>query len=87
MKFRFVPFYLLLYLPFLLCAAETPYETECNRLAGESGKDSERLQQFFKMDWQHTMIESPEFATDVGYPGQNDRWTDQTLEAIERRQR
>jgi len=31
------------------------------------------------------MRESPEFATIVGYPGQNDRWSDQSVEAIERR--
>src|SRR5256712_600871 len=33
------------------------------------------------------MTEFPEFATYVGYPGQNDRWTDNSLAAIERRKR
>ena len=33
------------------------------------------------------MLESPEFATMVGYPGQNDRWTDESLEAIAARKR
>jgi uncharacterized protein (DUF885 family) len=33
------------------------------------------------------MHDDPEFATDVGYPGQNARWTDESLEAIQRRKR
>ena len=33
------------------------------------------------------MHDSPEFATEVGYPGLNDRWSDQSLDAITRRQR
>jgi uncharacterized protein (DUF885 family) len=71
----------------VLLAATDTYESDCQRLADEKGNDAERLQAFFKLDWQHTMMESPEYATDVGYPGQNDRWTDQSLEAIERRKR
>jgi len=31
------------------------------------------------------MHEAPEYATQVGYPGQNDRWTDDSLEGIARR--
>jgi len=38
-----------------------------------------------KMDWEHTMRDSPEFATMVGFPGQNDRWSDLSMEAIQRR--
>src|SRR5260370_21519060 len=33
------------------------------------------------------MMESPECATYVGYPGQNARWTDNSFQAIERRKR
>src|SRR3989442_13610899 len=33
------------------------------------------------------MTEYPEFATDVGYPGQNARWTDNSLAAIARAKR
>jgi uncharacterized protein (DUF885 family) len=33
------------------------------------------------------MTEFPEFATNVGYPGQNGRWTDNSIGAIERRNR
>jgi uncharacterized protein (DUF885 family) len=66
-------------------AAESSFERECTKLAAAKGNDATRLHEFFKLDWEHTMQESPEFATEVGYPGQNDRWTDQSLEAIARR--
>jgi len=69
-----------------LCA-ETKYEQECAQLAQDKGKDAQRLQKLLKLDWEHTMQESPEFATAVGYPGQNARWSDQSLEAIARRHR
>ena len=49
--------------------------------------DAERFKQLFKMNWEYLMTEYPEWATDVGYPGQNRRWTDNSLEAIERRKR
>jgi uncharacterized protein (DUF885 family) len=66
---------------------QTAFEQQCARLAGSPGKDAERLHELFKLDWEYSMREHPERATDVGYPGQNDRWTDQSLEAIERRKR
>src|SRR5256885_16314711 len=49
--------------------------------------DSVRLHQLFAQNWEYTMREYPEFATAVGYPGQNARWTDNSLEAIARRKR
>jgi len=52
-----------------------------------STADSVRLHQLFAQDWEYTMREYPEFATAVGYPGQNARWTDYSLEAIARRKR
>jgi uncharacterized protein (DUF885 family) len=47
--------------------------------------DSDRLHRLFDFSWEFTMKEAPEFATAVGYPGQNDRWTDISLDAIARR--
>jgi len=67
--------------------AQTPFEQDCARLAARKGNDSQRLHELFQLDWDHTMRDDPEFATDVGYPGQNGRWTDESLEAIERRKR
>src|SRR2546422_9676099 len=49
--------------------------------------DSTRLGELFRVNWEYLMTEFPEFATYVGYPGQNDRWTDNSLAAIERRKR
>jgi len=49
--------------------------------------DSARLHQLFAQRWEYTMREYPEFATSVGYPGQNARWTDNSLETIARRNR
>src|SRR6184192_4439446 len=49
--------------------------------------DSARLGEVFRVNWEYLMTEYPEYATYVGYPGQNARWTDNSLQAIERRQR
>ena len=49
--------------------------------------DSARLGAVFRLNWEYVMTEFPEFATYVGYPGQNARWTDHSLQAIERRKR
>jgi uncharacterized protein (DUF885 family) len=47
--------------------------------------EGERLHDLFRGSWDYVMAEYPEFATYVGYPGQDHRWTDMSLEAIERR--
>ncbi|MBI4544748.1 MAG: DUF885 domain-containing protein [Gemmatimonadetes bacterium] len=49
--------------------------------------DSARLDRLFSLHWEYTNTEFPEHATYVGYPGQNGRWTDLSLAAIERRKR
>lgn len=46
----------------------------------------ERLHTLLADEWDYTMVESPEYATAVGYPGQNRRWTDGSMETIRRRQ-
>ncbi|HEX4962112.1 MAG TPA: DUF885 domain-containing protein [Thermoanaerobaculia bacterium] len=46
------------------------------------GSEGERLQKLFDLSWELTMHASPEFATFVGYPGLNDRWSDSSFEAI-----
>lgn len=47
--------------------------------------EADRLHRLFDISWEYTMKEAPEFATAVGYPGQNDRWSDISFEAIARR--
>ena len=49
--------------------------------------ESERLKKLFELSWDYTMHEAPEFATQVGYPGYNDRWSDISFEAIESRKK
>ena len=48
--------------------------------------DSARLHSLFDLDWEYGNVAFPENATNVGYPGQNDRWTDLSVAAIKRRQ-
>ena len=55
------------------------------RSTSEANTPAARLAQLLADDWEYTMKEYPEYATFVGYPGQNHRWTDYSLEAIERR--
>lgn len=52
---------------------------------GSVGQATARLRDFFARDWKYWMQEYPEAATAFGYPGLNDRWTDLTPTAIERR--
>lgn len=49
--------------------------------------DTARLHDLFRINWEYQMTEFPEFATAVGYPGQNARWTDNSLDAVARRKR
>ena len=47
--------------------------------------DTERLHRLFQINWERGIRESPESATDLGYPGLDDRWTDMSERAIEQR--
>jgi uncharacterized protein (DUF885 family) len=67
--------------------AQTAFEADCAALATNRLADSVRLARLLQLDWEYNMRENPEFATEVGYPGYNDRWTDNSLGAIERRKR
>ena len=58
--------------------------TDVNRAGGS---DSARLHRLFETDWTRMMFNFPEWATDVGFPGMDDRWTDNSIGAIEQRKR
>ena len=60
-----------------------------NALVAQKGQvaDSTRLHALFDLDWEYGNLEYPEGATFVGYPGQNARWTDQSVDAIARRKK
>jgi uncharacterized protein (DUF885 family) len=46
------------------------------------GSESERLRKLFDLFWDFQMHASPEYATYVGYPGLDDRWSDSSPESI-----
>lgn len=50
-----------------------------------SGPAETKLKRFLDEQWKYRMTEFPEWATYVGYPGQNRRWTDRSRPALERR--
>ncbi|MES1211743.1 MAG: DUF885 domain-containing protein, partial [Acidobacteriota bacterium] len=47
--------------------------------------ESERLHRLFDVAWEAKLRETPEFATYIGFPGYNDRWSDFSPAGIEHR--
>lgn len=72
---------------FSLAAAPPALPKICGSLnkSMQARSVSRRFQQFLDLQWNHNMTEYPEWATRVGFKGQDDRWTDMSLEAIGRR--
>jgi uncharacterized protein (DUF885 family) len=55
-----------------------------------SSAQSEAAREFrayLNEDWKRWMTEYPEMATEVGFPGQNRRWSDDSAEGIEQRRK
>ena len=46
---------------------------------------TKRLRRLFQIDWERGLRESPEFGTDLGFPGSDDHWTDMSEKAIAER--
>ena len=44
------------------------------------------FEQFLTDEWDYVMTEFPVFASSLGYPGQDHRWSDNSLEAFKRRE-
>lgn len=67
----------------------TEFERRCAEIAAGRGQRSEaaRLHELFDASWEYQLIEYPEFATSVGDPRYNRRWTDWSLAAVARRDR
>ena len=53
----------------------------------ERYRDLEGLHDLFDRHWRHLMEEHPETATYVGWHEHHDRWTDMSVDAVERRRR
>jgi len=60
------------------------YRKQCGDIVAAKGQadEGQRLWQLFEVNWKYRMIASPEAATWRGYPGQNDRWSDLSMDAI-----
>lgn len=58
-----------------------PYEK-----AIAKGSIPEKLHRLLDLQWRTRMSDFPEFATYLGVPGHNDRWTDESAQAIARRE-
>jgi uncharacterized protein (DUF885 family) len=48
-------------------------------------EEARKFRSFLDADWKRWMHEYPDVATNVGYPGQNNRWTDDSPAGIEKR--
>ncbi len=66
--------------------ADAPICDQLNKVIAK-GKPAEKLNHFLALQWTYLMHEAPEWATYVGEPGQNDRLSDMSLEAIARRKK
>jgi uncharacterized protein (DUF885 family) len=73
-----------LFLPGAALGQSAP-RAEQGRSSARGSGEAQRLRQFLSEDWKRWMTEYPEVATEVGYPGQNGRWTDFSPAAIEQR--
>lgn len=72
-----------------LRAPQTTYEKKCRSLIRAKGTRSEsaRVKDIYSTQWNYLMTSFPEWATYVGFPGQNARWTDLSFDAIALRKR
>ena len=61
------------------CRAEPPNSAQA--------EETRKFRAYLEADWKRWMEEYPEVATLVGYPGQNDRWIDDSPAGIERRKK
>ena len=63
------------------------FPAACQSIIASAGNEpaEKRLHQLFDLVWDYAMEESPEAATYYGEPGHDDRWTDYSRAAIDRR--
>ena len=63
------------------------FPASCEAIIAAQGSEpaAQRLHRLFDLVWDHAMEESPEAATYYGHPGSDDRWTDRSRAAIDRR--
>ncbi len=69
-----------------LAAGGVPMPAAATRRPAPSGTEA-RFRRFLSDDWGRWMVQAPEIATSVGYPGLNDLWSDDSPAGIEARDR
>src|ERR1700730_12525741 len=71
----------------LLCAAASPFQQGLDAVVQRktTAPEAKRLLELFDLTFRNENVEHPETATFRGVPGQNDRWTDLSPDAIARR--
>jgi uncharacterized protein (DUF885 family) len=68
--------------------AKDPHQPNANASSAAMQSDAARhLRAFLEADWRRWMNEYPEHATHVGFPGQDDRWTDDSPAGIAHRKK
>src|ERR1700739_1953006 len=72
---------------FLLTVVDACLSAQRASTGGSSNSATRQLRDFLDRDWKYWMAEYPEMATIFDYPGQNNRWTDYSPPAIQRRTR
>ncbi|HEY6066069.1 MAG TPA: DUF885 domain-containing protein, partial [Thermoanaerobaculia bacterium] len=78
---------LMLFFPTLLAASPAKRSTRAAPAAAKSAAASKEVAKFFDDEWEYGLREYPERATYLGDPRYNDRLTDLSFDAIERRNR
>jgi uncharacterized protein (DUF885 family) len=63
------------------------FESKIRNWKSQSGPASKKMNTFYEMYWTYLMTTYPEWATFQGHPGQNDRWSDLSQEAINEQKR
>ncbi|HSS51077.1 MAG TPA: DUF885 domain-containing protein, partial [Thermoanaerobaculia bacterium] len=71
--------------PLALLLASLPLLFLLPSARAAAASESERLHRLFDVAWEFKVRETPEFATYVGFPGGNNRWSDFSPAGIERR--
>ncbi len=71
----------------VLALLAADFQQDLQSLAASKAPEAQRLQKLFDLAFRHENIDDPEEATFRGFPGQNDRFTDLSPEAITRRKR
>jgi uncharacterized protein (DUF885 family) len=65
--------------------SDAPPESVVQTLAAQRGSDSARFHGILDAHWRWLMREFPTYATDLGWPGRNDRWPDGSEQALQER--